>query len=195
MTPPSASLIGLFATSSPICVLIRRGPHHWSHQILWRTDTDEFTPGAWITGRLQFATLSSDGRFLAARFMSQYEFSLICRPPHFEPLCLFDDGPTSHSPYFTEDGRLFLPDGLRPDACPFEIIECDDTRPTGGFPVTAIDSTRGPAVGLDHHGRKIRFADGQVFEDSEEGEPRLLFDARPYRREKIKSPEWAKVWT
>jgi len=58
------------ALDAPRVVIIRRKPAAWWHFILWNTDSNELTSGAWHKGSCypEGADISPDGTLLAVSF-------------------------------------------------------------------------------------------------------------------------------
>lgn len=48
--PPSITLYILSACSSPLALVIRRGPSKWWHFLMWNRDSGVVTPGSWFNG-------------------------------------------------------------------------------------------------------------------------------------------------
>ena len=68
MTPPVPPRIYcILATEAPIVAVFRRGPTNWSHVGRWDLAGLQYTPGAWLSGRIfpRRCDLSPDGRFLS----------------------------------------------------------------------------------------------------------------------------------
>lgn len=48
--PPSTTLFIYPASSSPLALIIRRGPSKWWHFLLWNRNTGVVKPGSWLNG-------------------------------------------------------------------------------------------------------------------------------------------------
>jgi hypothetical protein len=214
MTPrPPAKLIGFFARSAPVCVIIRRGPSGYSQMVMWNTETDEFTPGQWIRGRVTNASLSSDGRFMALAISNARkrdvdyvcEISTICKPPYFTALEVWLGCYWFDAPRFLEDDTIAYPEGCEhvvnaKGPCPFKHV-ARESLPPQELPAapdifgqeTAVFEGWGSGTGIDQQGREIWASGGRVFARAG-GEERMLFDANPYEFEPIEAPDWAKDW-
>lgn len=91
---PPARIVGYFCETAPVCVIARTGPRNWTQLILWNTETDEFTPGQWIRGRVISLSFSRDGKYIATNVESakcapnstHTGYSIISKPPYFTAL-------------------------------------------------------------------------------------------------------------
>jgi hypothetical protein len=109
------------ARDAPIGVVLRRGPSNWARLTLWHTETDEFEPGQWLSGRVfeRRSDISPDGRLFAyfvrketAKAMREVgadSWIAVSRPPWFTALALWAIGGTyCTGPCFPESGKIFL---------------------------------------------------------------------------------------
>lgn len=210
MTPrPPARLVGYFARSAPICATIRRGSSRYSQMILWHTDKDEFTPGQWMKGSVNFATLSADGRYMAMAISDPRKrgepysrnICTICKPPYFTALELWIDCPWFKSVTFLHDDTIVYPGELEhivnaTETCPFARVQRSELAmpwPNGPDHCADVYACWGPATGKEQRGRSIRFEAGRALVVEGEGS-RPLFDANPYEFEPIVAPDWARDW-
>jgi hypothetical protein len=105
-SPVPARLFVLLARTSPVGVILRRGPSDWVQLIHWDTKKDIFTPGQWFKGRIyeQRCDLSPDGQLLIyfafkggnSKRNPDYRNSWIAlsKPPYFTALALWPVGGT-----------------------------------------------------------------------------------------------------
>ena len=106
----SARLYAILARESHRAVIFRRGPSKQVLLISWNTDTDTFTEGQWLKGRIyeRRCDLSPDGELLlyfAASWKEPYQsWSAISRPPYLTALALWPQG------HAWGGGGLFLSD-------------------------------------------------------------------------------------
>ena len=70
-TQPRVALQTLFAAEAPTAVILRRGPRTHYQLIVWDLESDSFTPGQWMRGRIGLCDLSPDGSKLLY-WASQY---------------------------------------------------------------------------------------------------------------------------
>jgi hypothetical protein len=116
-----ARLFILFARSSPMAVIFRRGPSKWVQLVKWNTDTDVFEPGQWFNGRIyeRRCDLSPDGSLLIyfAQKISKrsledkeytYAWTAISRPPFLTALVLWPKGDCWHGGGSFKNGRTVL---------------------------------------------------------------------------------------
>ena len=161
------------ARDEPVAVILRRGPSHWYHVILWETRRDAFTHGAWFKGRIyeDKCDLSPDGRlfiyFVRQGSRSGTDFTLawtaISRPPWLHALVLWPQGTT-----YGGGGKFTAPrtvwgvsaDGTHPDfPLPAGRLQIADSPPES--------QPNGPVVpesdwsGYDHRGNII-YSKGHV---------------------------------
>ncbi len=205
MTQPEPTrLIGFFAHGAPVCVIARRGPSDLTRFILWHTDKDAFTPGQWFRGKVDHATLSWDGRYMALGIMGTrsrgadgyHQVAVVCKPPYVSGIESWVGGLCMNSLAFLPGDILTVPEyaqkkSLTQSRCPFKRIPDFQNCPRDHDWV--IDASRGPAIGADQFGRKITFEAGCIYVDAECGRT-LLLDTNPMRFEPIKAPESACHW-
>ncbi|MEZ4671335.1 MAG: hypothetical protein R3E39_25820 [Anaerolineae bacterium] len=109
---PPARLFVLLARTSPVGVILRRGPSDWVQMIKWQTDTDTLEAGQWIKARLYEGScnLSSDGKLLiyyvfqGSNWTRNPEvgmrYTAISKPPYFTALVVW---PRIRSAAFIDD--------------------------------------------------------------------------------------------
>lgn len=106
-----ARLHVLFARNSTAAVVFRRGPSHHTALIGWDRESDSFSLGQWLYGRIyeRRADLSPDGKHLIyfalnARWGSEAKgsWSAISKAPYLKAVSLFPKGDGYHG------GGLFL---------------------------------------------------------------------------------------
>ena len=94
----SVRLYAILARESNRAVVFRRGPSKQVLLISWNTDTDTFTEGQWLKGRIyeRRCDLSPDGEFLvyfAASYRKPYfSWTAVSRPPFLTALALWPKG-------------------------------------------------------------------------------------------------------
>lgn len=106
---PPCRLSLVFASETPIAVILRRGPSDRVEVIKWNTSTDSFETGQWLHGKIygERCGLSPDGQLLvyfAAKFgkigktrkAEGYEstFTAVSKPPFLTALALWPQGNT-----------------------------------------------------------------------------------------------------
>jgi len=102
--PVKPTLFVIFAREAYEAVILRRGPSAWYHVVRWNTQSDTFTPGAWLRGRIyaEKSDISPDGELLLC-FMHQgrklgtgYKdsWNAISRSPWLHALWLLPQGTT-----------------------------------------------------------------------------------------------------
>jgi hypothetical protein len=112
-------LFVVMARDAPIAVVFRRGPSSWARLILWHTDNDDFTAGAWFRGRIyeEKCDLSPDGQlfvyaaFQGCRIGTSYtqSWTAVSRPPWLHALTLWPMGTTyGGGGRFLDNRRLTL---------------------------------------------------------------------------------------
>jgi hypothetical protein len=121
MIPPESPcrLFVYLAREAPLGVVLRRGPSDWVRLSLWRTDTDEFEHGQWMSGRLyeRRADVSADGSlfvYFARRASGPSQegrdtWVAVSRPPFFTALALWFVGGTYHTGGFFPARRSIWP--------------------------------------------------------------------------------------
>lgn len=211
MTKPApARLIGYFAKSAPVCIILRRGPSRYTLMIKWHTDTDVFEVGQWIRGKVNSFSMTSTGTHAAIGIMGGIsrktdenddgQHAVVCRPPYFSALEIKFGGLCCYYFTFDPDDHLDATSGgtrevHAEDSCPFlprsEHLPWNSEHPSCRSPF--IDATKGPARGNDQSGREIIFDSGKIFA-IENGEPRLLFDTNPLKFTPVEPPAWALTW-
>ncbi len=204
---PPPQLWILFASKAPIAVIVREGPRKWSHLILWHTNTDTFEPGQWLKGRLEYASLSSDGRHMAMAVKAtgkrvaetgKSEYTLVSRPPYFTALAIsFHFFVRGNNVVFEDDelvwetgGTIALPAGT----CTLYPIKTKALRESTPETTPAVWRKKSlDGIWQSPQGRKVQVKEGKLY-DLMNNESRLLFDANPYQPTPVETPEWAKTW-
>jgi hypothetical protein len=197
--PPPARITGYFAKAAPVCIIGRRGPSKWTQFIRWRTDTDEFEPGQWIKGKIDYLTLTSDGRYAAVGIMVEpQQHSIICKPPYFTALEVWILDLCVHAIGFTEDDHIICDPADESivhatNTCPFERVSNVIGNRVVRFNYDHDYVIKGGQIGYDQQERRVQFSEGKIYAlDSEE--PRLLYDTNPNRFEPVEAPSWATEW-
>ncbi|MCE9557935.1 MAG: hypothetical protein K8R88_03195 [Armatimonadetes bacterium] len=201
-------LRAIFAPKSSVCILIRRGGSKLSMLIRWDTKTDKFQTGQWFRGRVDYAYLSVDGKYMAMGIMGakntgqKFDWSqhhIVCRPPYTVPLVRIVIGLCCRRIAFDLNNRLHglddydsedsLTERLAPGPCP--LVESNEYYRRAG----EEDWLRwdGSYQGHDQQGREILLKDGCVYA-SKKGQWKLLLDTNSLTREKIDIPDWARDW-
>jgi hypothetical protein len=116
------------ATEAPVLAVFRRGPTNWSHVGRWDLALKQYSPGAWLGGRIfpRRSDLSPDGRLLcyfahkpSATWEQGEAYVAISKLPWLTALHAFSTcGTWTRGYYFTEsadgvDVKLPIPYGLR----------------------------------------------------------------------------------
>jgi len=193
-------LFVLLAERAPVAVIVRRGPSAWTQLVLWNTQTDAFTPGAWFRGRIyaEKCDVSPDGQlFVYAahqghRLGSTYtdSWTAVSRPPWLHALVLWPMGTTyGGGGKFVSDRRLIVR-GAR---------NAHEKHPLRGLELVpgAADIHRSSGEvdgaewsGRDQRGRLVFTARGRVFarNGSEDTALTELNQACP---DPQPAPEWA----
>lgn len=170
-------------------------------------ETDEFTPGQWLKGKIAFASLSPDGRHIAFEVMGgrtriasweDTQYVAVSCSPYFTALYFKRGGLCYTSALFTHDGKLavdFNADNVwrAANACPYEIGTFDSRIFSREFRLNECSMNRPQDSWTTGNGRTIFAKDGQLFEQFNENS-KLLFDANLYQPEKVQTPEWALLW-
>jgi hypothetical protein len=116
---PPPRLFVIMAREAPVAVVLRRGPASWAQLTLWNTESDLFTPGAWLRGRIyeDECDLSPDGQlFVYAALQGRrlgtsytHSWTAVSRPPWLHALVLWPMGTTyGGGGRFVENRRLVL---------------------------------------------------------------------------------------
>ena len=102
----SCHLSLVFASESPVAVVIRRGPTKWVEIVKWNTAKDTFEDGQWLHGRIygERCGLSPDGKlfvYFAAKHgmvnkTKGYKdtFTAVSKPPYLTALAMWPEGST-----------------------------------------------------------------------------------------------------
>jgi hypothetical protein len=95
---PSVRLYAILARKAPLAVVFRRGPTRQVLLVQWRTDTDEFSEGQWLKGRIyeRRCDLSPSGKrliYFAANYKKPYfSWTAISKPPFLAAVALWPKG-------------------------------------------------------------------------------------------------------
>ncbi len=108
----------ILAPSTPVGVVLRRGPSKWVQMIKWYTEEDRFEQGQWFRGRIydRRCDLSPDGElfvYFASKFNDKtirdreftYAWTAVSRPPYFTALALWPKGDCWHGGGLFRDCR------------------------------------------------------------------------------------------
>jgi hypothetical protein len=190
-----------FASKAPVAVIVRRSPTSWSQLVLWNMDSDTFTPGQWLHGRVAFANLSPNGKHLAMGIRHSkdkgqgFEYTLVSRPPYFTALAICFSYLQVSDVEFGENGALFwhphkLVQWKAPNPCPYRLNPDFD-----GTDINRHDESEHPEPDqwITSDGRKLFAKDGVLYEEVD-GVNVSLFDLNPFRHEAIETPDWALRW-
>lgn len=205
-TPPApARLAVIVASKAPVAAVIRRGPTQWSQLVKWNLKTDEFEPGQWLRGVVQYASLSPNGKHIGLcisvrRSRTPFEesqYSVVSRLPYFTALAIRIRHLSENCASFTSGGDLaWGPESdiefRAKNPCPYRI---------GGGSPSLIRDRLGHEFNTyndeekwrESLGRTVTLRDGQVWENKEDGD-RLLFDANLYQPQEVETPDWALRW-
>jgi hypothetical protein len=91
-------LYAILARAAPLAVVFRRGPTRQVLLSLWRTDTDQFSEGQWLKGRIyeRRCDLSPSGKrliYFAANYKAPYfSWTAISKPPFLTAVALWPKG-------------------------------------------------------------------------------------------------------
>ncbi len=124
MTPVSPRLHALLAAQAPVGIVIRRGPSKQYCTLLWDRQTDTFTLGQWLKGRIyeHRCDLSPDGKhFLYFAMNAQRSrkgpmcWTAVSRTPYLRAIALYGDEETwlgggrflDNKTYFVNGGVFF----------------------------------------------------------------------------------------
>lgn len=109
-TSPFCSLTVSFAAQLPVALILRRGPTNEVCAIKWDLNRDEFEVGQWFKGRILNATLSPNGKWLAAFCAKRGEtWTSLSRTPYLTAHVYWQK--RDHWPggaYFRSDEHLLL---------------------------------------------------------------------------------------
>ena len=132
-----ARIHALLARDAPAGVIIRRGPAETTATIGWHRETDEFTPGQWLRGRIyeRRGDISPDGRHMIyfARGGRRHAetggtWTAISRVPWLKAIVLYGKGDT------WQGGGLFLAnDRYWLNGCHFLVRDDAQLDADGGF--------------------------------------------------------------
>lgn len=138
-TPP-CRLFVILARDEPVAVIIRRGPSLWSHILLWETQRDVVTPGAWFKGRIyeNKCDVSPNGKlFVYSAYKKGYVqpgytaiFTAVSRPPWLSAVALWRcDTTYGGGGRFLDDRRIAIRFAgelePHPDHCPRHLKVVD----------------------------------------------------------------------
>lgn len=140
---PHARLHVLLASAAPFGVIIRRGPANAVCTIGWNRETNEFTLGQWLRGRIyeRRSDLSPDGRYLIyfarggrRHVETRGSWTAVSRAPWLHAFNLYGKGDCwQGGGLFTSRDRFWL------NGCHSVVREIPDVlidpayRPQGGF--------------------------------------------------------------
>jgi hypothetical protein len=197
---PAPRLFVIMARAAPLAVVLRKGPASWAQLTLWKTDSDEFTPGAWFRGRIYEAKcdLSPDGQlfvysaFQGARLQTSYtqSWTAISRPPWLHALVLWPMGTTyGGGGRFVENRRVVLRGAgeVHPEH-PLRGIEVVPGEAPYQRSTAEVDEAEWS--GRDQRNRLVFASSGRIFARSG-GRDVELADLRAYRPDPQAPPEWA----
>lgn len=205
---PGCNLYVIFARDAPVAAVLRRGPSRWYQVTKWRTDIDEFEPGAWIKGHIYEykCDLSPDGELLSyfclqgAKLirgeLATDSWAAISRLPWLKAIALWRVGTTYGSaPHFVSSrvvSRMtFSEDGDVPYIPPPAWLGVvDDKGPPAARHGRTYSEGSVHWAGTDHGGHTILARDGCLYRVAG-GEERLLHDFRVYTPKPEKAPDWA----
>ncbi|MEX0643530.1 MAG: hypothetical protein WD468_12560 [Pirellulales bacterium] len=143
MADAPARIHVLLARDAPYAVVIRRGPSKHVATIGWDRETDSFTPGQWLKGRIyeRRSDLSSDGKFLLYFAMNgkwesetKGSWTAISQAPYLKAIGLWAKGDCWHGGgLFTGADRFWINEGYghQPLHVPPRLIR-DQSHPPGG---------------------------------------------------------------
>ncbi len=131
---PPCRLYVILAREAPIGVIFRRGPAKRVQLLHWNTDTDTFTPGQWLHGRIyeKRSDLSPNGKLLvyAARKEQAYTrrdepyrpaWTAISKPPYVTALALWLDSISFGGGLFFSDTKVWLNHDGHPEPHPGHV--------------------------------------------------------------------------
>ncbi len=111
----------LLASTTPIGLVIRRGPSRCVATLLWNRETDEFQLGQWLKGRIyeRRSDLSPDGRhFLYFAMNGKWKteargsWTAVSRAPYLKALAIYSKGDCWHGGgLWTGNTKYWLNDG------------------------------------------------------------------------------------
>ncbi len=190
------------ARDVPVAVILRRGPSHWYHLILWETEGDHFTHGAWFKGRIyeDECDLSPDGKLFVyavhqgSRSGSSFThaWTAISRPPWLHALVLWPQGTT-----YGGGGRFTAPrtlwgrssKGTHPDfPVPKNRLHFTDEVPAARSCIEAMPGT--DWSGYDHQGHMVYSRGDMLFRQVKNNET-ILADFSNLKPKPEPAPEWA----
>jgi hypothetical protein len=161
------------ARDAPVAVVLRRGPSTWAQLTLWNTESDLFTPGAWLRGRIfeEKCDLSPDGQLLVyaafqgRRLGTSYtqSWTAVSRPPWMHALVLWPMGTTyGGGGRFVENRRLVLR-GAR-EVHPEHPLHGIEVAPGVAPYHRSTDEVDGAQwSGRDHRNRLVFASSGRIF--------------------------------
>lgn len=200
MSPPR--LFVIFAARAPVAVVIKRGPAGWTQLVLWDTQRDVFTDGAWLRGRIyeNKCDLSPDGAlfvyaaFQGSRLSTAFSqaYTAVSRAPWLHALALWPRGTTyGGGGRFLDDRRLSLRGTLQPThpdhpSRGLTIVEDNAAchRSTGEVPEADWS-------GRDSNNRLVYALRGRIFARVNDAQDVELADFTTHRPDPQPAPEWA----
>ena len=200
-----------FASEASKAVILCRGPSKWVHVLLWDTDSDSITPGAWFAGRIyeQGCSVSPDGT-LFAYFATKYggnktrgvdyAWTAVSKPPWLTALALWPHDDTWGGNASFVDNKTLIID------CPhWDTLRCDDILPNGftvlprwigrGAPPQSLpevptgNARFANCAGVDQLGRSFRIERGRLFRDET-----VIADFTNLQPSPERSPTYAHSW-
>jgi hypothetical protein len=201
MTSPPRLFV-IMAQRAHVAVVIRRGPSDWAHLVLWETDRDAFTDGAWFRGRIfaEKCDLSPDGELLVYaaykgdRFGTEYtdSWTAVSRPPWLHALAVWPMGTTyGGGGRFVDDRRLIVRGGTKtlPDhpARGLEVVSgpAEHHASTGEVPEAEWS-------GHDQNGRLVFATNGRIIARTGRDDVELA-DLTNRTPDPQPPPDWAKL--
>jgi len=207
MQPPSCRLFVIRAFDAPTAVILRRGPTRWYHLILWDTDRDTFTEGAWFRGRISeySSDLSPDGKlfvYSAQKVIRIGEkrvlnWTAVSRPPYVTPLAIWPQS------WALEGGGRFLGNRRLALFCDpavahpglpkgLELIEGSPWRHRSSTErLRSTDRVEGADwTGYDRLNRTLYTVGGKLIRRTDEGDQELA-DFSDLKPDPQPPPQWA----
>jgi hypothetical protein len=195
------------ARDAAVAVVVRRGPSAWVQLVLWRTDTDEFVPGAWLRGRIAAdkCDLSPDGQlFLYSAFQGQKYatdyggcWTAISRPPWLHALMLWPVGTTyGGGGRFIDNQRVMLRGcgSLHPNHArsTIEVVPAEfrETDATDAYQLSTNEVANADWSGRDQRNRLVFAAHGGIFVRSGGADIQIV-DFSTHRPDPQPAPAWA----
>ncbi len=188
------------ARDAPVAVVFRRGPSSWAQLALWNTESDLFTPGAWLRGRIydEKCDLSPDGQLLVyaafqgGRLRTSYtqSWTAVSRPPWMHALVVWPMGTTyGGGGRFVENRRLVLRGAC--EAHPEHPLHGVEVAPGEAPYHRSSDEVDGAQwSGRDQRNRLVFASSGRIFARTG-GQDVELADFTAQSPDPQPPPEWA----